>query len=254
MAGSTVEVRRDDHVGVITLNRPEVLNALNSQLNRDLHEAVLELSDDPGTHVIVMTGAGRAFCAGADINEMADREAAQGDGHAGQRGQSNVQTISTGFAFSPKPVIAALNGLAYGGGALLASVADIRYGCEHSRFRYLGIVAGRINSTWSLSVVLGISKAKELLLSGRVVEPEEALSIGLLDRLVPSGELLDETMKLAHMIAGNQPEMVQAGKQLLNDYAGMGLQERAHMEHELRSTKLTPPPVREAFKDFLDKR
>ena len=249
MTGSTVLVSRDGHVGVITLNRPEVLNAMNGELNKELSQAAVELDQDADVHVIVITGAGRAFCAGADIREMAHLEE-----KADAQAQSSPASHTMSLAFSRKPVIAALNGLAFGGGALLASATDIRYGCEHSRFRFLGTVAGRINSTWTLSVVLGISKAKELLFSGRVVEADEALSIGLLDRLIPADRLMDETMQLAHTVAGNPPEMVQGVKQLLHDYVGMRFPDMAHLEQEVRSTRLTPPPVREAFKDFLERR
>ncbi len=248
MTGPTVLVQRDGDVGVITLNRPEVLNAMNAQLSRELSDAAVELEQDPEINAIVLSGAGRAFSAGADIKEMARLEK-EPVVDRGSNAGSSTMTIASGA----KPVIAAINGLAFGGGALLASAVDIRFGCEKSRFRFLGVVAGRINSTWSLSVLMGMSKAKELLFSGRIVEAEEALSIGLLDRLVPSERLLEETMEFAHTVAGNPPEMVQGAKRLLQDYIGMGYRDRARMEQEERSTRLKPPPVHEAFKDFLSR-
>ena len=249
MTTPTVLIQRDHHVGVITLNRPEVLNALNAQLNGELDQAVAELEEDTDTHVIVLTGAGRAFSAGADIREVVHRE--QQPATETSRIRANPVTR---LASCAKPTVAAINGLAIGGGALLSSVVDIRFGCEQSQFRFPGAAYGRINATWSLAVILGMSKAKELLFSGRTVEAQEALSIGLLDRLVPSERLMGETMEFAHLVAANPPDMVQGVKQLLHQYIGMPLRDMSRLEQEMRQTRLVPPPATEAFKGFLHRK
>ena len=249
MTTSTVLVDRDEHVGIITLNRPEVLNALNAQLGKELDQAIADLEQDTSIHVIVVTGAGRAFSAGADIKEMAQRE--QQPDTEGSRAGSNY---SLRLAFCAKPTIAALNGLAIGGGALLSSVPDMRFGCEKSQFRFPGAAYGRINATWTLALILGLPKAKELLFSGRMVEAEEALSMGLLNRLVPSDRLMQETMEFAHSIAASPPNMIQGVKELLHDYIGMRFPDMSRLEQEMRENRLPAPPAQETFKDFLGSR
>jgi len=237
---------KSDGVAIVTLNRPSVLNAINTALEAEFNEALDAVDQDPEVRCIVLTGAGeRAFCSGRDIRELAAHP---------ESDRLPDRDYNLRLAFGPKPTIAALNGLAYGAGALLASCCDLRIGCERSRFRFLGTAAGRLNSTWTLAVQVGMPKAKELLLTARVVEPEEALAIGLLNHLVPAEQLMAKTLEIAQLIAGNPPEMVQGVKQLLNGYVGMRWQDMAAQEREARETTLKPPPAEESFRDFLDRR
>lgn len=237
---------KSDGVAMITLNRSSVLNAINTALEGELNEALDDAEQDSGVRCIVLTGAGeRAFCSGRDIRELAANP---------ESDRLAERDYNLRLAFGPKPTIAALNGLAYGAGALLASSCDLRIGCERSRFRFLGTAAGRLNSTWTLAVQLGMPKAKELLLTTRVVEPEEALAMGLLNHMVPAEQLLAKTLEIAQLIAANPPEMVQGVKQLLNGYVGMGWPDMAAQEREARETRLRPPPAEESFRDFLERR
>jgi len=196
-----------------------------------------------------LTGSGdRAFSAGADIKEMASNdETATGP----QVGDVGRPPFTHTVAFCSKPTIGALNGLAYGGGALLASCLDIRVGSSRSRFRFLGVTAGRVNSTWSLSAQVGWPIAKELLFTGRVVEADEAHRIGLLNHLVPPEEVMPKAMAIAELIAANDPLMVRGIKELLIGYAGMGWEQQYQSEQDAQRTRLRPPPVREAFRSFL---
>ena len=244
-----VLVQRDGQVGVITLNRPDVLNAMNAQLRGELDQAVAELEEDDAINALVLTGAGRAFCAGNDIHEAVRREERQEQ--PAPEATPYAPTASSRLAFCAKPTIAAINGLSVGGGAMLASAADIRLGCTESQFRFMGAAYGRINATWTLATILGMPMAKELLFSGRPVEAQEARSIGLLNRLVPLERLMEETMELAHLIAGNPPDMIQAVKKLLHDYIGMGYPEMLRLEQETRYERLTTPPASETFREFL---
>ena len=172
-----------DHIGVIKLNRPEVLNAMNRKLFSEIDEAVTQLENDDDVHAIIFTGAGeRAFSAGADIHEMAE----QAKSDIRHRPDPRRAEYSWHLATARKPTIGALNGLAYGGGAVLASSLDIRVGCERTRLRFLAVQYGRVNSTWSLPQQVGWPLAKELLFTARVVEAEEAFRIGLLNHLVPA--------------------------------------------------------------------
>ena len=246
-----VLVERDGKVGIVTLNRPEARNALSAQLRNELDAGIQELDDDPNINVIVITGAGdKAFCAGADIKEMVQREQ---DPAPAPPAQSDAEVSGPPFVFSAKPSIAAINGVAIGGGSQLSTTVDMRIGCERSMFRFPGAAYGRINATWTLSRIVGLPMAKELLFSGRPIQAEEALAIGLLNRIVPSERLMEETMELAHTIAGNPPEMVQAVKLMLNDYVGMRLEDMPKREQQGRAG-LVSPPAAEVFSNFLDKR
>ena len=240
-----------DHVGIIKLNRPEVLNAMNRRLFSEIDAALTQLENDDGVHAIIFTGAGeRAFSAGADIHEMAEQ--ARMDSPPAP--DPKRPEYSWHIAASKKPTIGALNGLAYGGGAVLASSFDIRVGCERTRFRFLAVQYGRVNSTWSLPQQVGWPMAKELLFTARVVHAEEALRIGLLNHLVPSEQLMDKAMELALLIADNDPRMVQGVKDLLIDDIGAPWRDHYDNELEAQKVKLAPTPVLEGFKPFLDRK
>src|SRR5919108_847626 len=173
----------------------------------------MEADEDIGC--IVITGAGdRAFSAGGDIHEQRenDRQYTQEELDARSAVRSRG---SYDISACPKPTIGMMNGLAYGGAAVLASSLDMRIGCEHCSFRFLAAAYGRINSTWTLPNQVGWPIAKELLFSGRVVEAEEAHRIGLLNHLVPRDQLRAKTMELGRMIAGNNRGAVMGIKKLL---------------------------------------
>src|SRR5689334_19951149 len=150
-----------------------------------------------------------------------------------------------------KPTIGAINGLAYGGAGVLSSSLDIRIGCERSSFRFLAASYGRINCTWTLPMVVGWARAKELLYTARVVPADEAFQMGLLNKIVPSAELRDAAIEMGRQIAGNTPEMVQGIKQILIEDAGRGWLEMYEAEKNALSTTLKPSPIADGFKSFL---
>lgn len=240
----------DGGVGVITLNRPASLNALSYNLARELEEAVTAFEQDDAIRCVVITGAGeKAFSAGADIKEMV----AISPDELAER-QRNRSAWQWHLANLKKPTIGAINGLAYGGAGVLSSSLDIRIGCERSRFRFLAASYGRINSTWTLPVVVGWARAKELLYTARVVEAEEALQMGLLNKIVPSDQLLEAAIEMGRQIAANTPEMVQGIKQLLHEDVGRGWREMYDAEKDALSGDLKPAPVREGFAEFLSRK
>src|SRR5437660_106922 len=231
---------------LITLNRPEKLNALSFGLVQELDEELTRLEDDDAIKAVILTGAGdRAFSAGADIHELAGLSSEELAGR--QEFRNHVNWHIATFA---KPLIGAINGLAYGGAALLSSTLDIRIGCERTKFRFLAASYGRVNSTWSLPLLVGMPKAKELLYTGRDVLVDEAVRIGLLNQAVPAAELRDTALAMAAAIAKNDARMVQGIKRLLHEDIGMPWRERYDNEEEARATWLTAAPVREGFKDF----
>src|SRR5579864_6591036 len=247
MAHEFILSERLDGVGLITLNRPEKLNALSFPLMQEVEDALCGYEADDDIKAVILTGAGeRAFSAGADIHEMAGLSSDELAERSAKRGH-----IGWHIASYRKPLIGAINGLAYGGAALLSSSLDLRIGCERTQFRFLAASYGRVNSTWSLPALVGVPKAKELLYTGRVVAAEEAERIGLLNQVVPSGKLVEATVEMAQMIAKNDPRMVQGIKRLLHEGLGLDWRGRYDIEDEARATYLSAGHPRDGFKDFL---
>ena len=192
MSYQVIKTDRADRVAVITLNRPEVLNAMSLQLVREVDQALTEMEHDDDVGVVVITGAGeRAFSAGADIHENRELSSEERD-----KGGVERSEYTWHMATYCKPVIGAVNGLCYGGGTVLATSMDLLVGCERTSFRFLAVNYGQMNATWSLPTMVGWPKAKELLYSGREVFAEEAYRIGLLNHLVPSEQLLDKSVEI----------------------------------------------------------
>jgi 2-(1,2-epoxy-1,2-dihydrophenyl)acetyl-CoA isomerase len=247
MAYEYILSERLDAVALITMNRPEKLNALSFPLMQELGDALTGYEADDDIKAVILTGAGeRAFSAGADIHEMAGLSSEELAERSETRGR-----ISWHIASYTKPLIGAINGLAYGGAALLSSSLDLRIGCDKTQFRFLAASYGRVNSTWSLPALVGLPKAKELLYTGRVVAAEEALRIGLLNQVVPAGKVVEASIEMGQMIAKNDPRMVRGIKRLLHEGLGLDWQERYDLEDEARATYLAAGHPRDGFKDFL---
>jgi enoyl-CoA hydratase len=240
---------REDGVGIVTLNRPEVLNAMNRKLSAELADAVKILDADDDIGCIVITGAGeKAFSAGGDIHEQrADDRTYTPEQLDAMSNPRRGYEISA----SRKPTIGMMNGLAYGGAAVLSSSLDMRVGCEDTKFRFLAAAYGRINSTWTLPNQVGWPIAKELLFSARVVEAEEAYRIGLLNHLVPRGELRAKTMWLAKMIAGNHRGAVTGIKSLLLQQLGQTLESQWAAEKDYTTRVMRGAKAEDAFPDFI---
>ena len=243
----SVVIEVDNGVGIVTLNRPARLNALSYPLTIELDAALTDFEQDDDVRAVVITGTGeKAFSAGADIHEMAGIS----EDELAER-QKRRAGFTWHIATLKKPTIGAINGLAYGGAALLSSSLDIRIGCERSSFRFLAASYGRINSTWSLPMVVGWAKAKELLYTGRVVTADEALQMGLLNKTVPSEQLLDAAVEMGQQIAANTPEMVQGIKQLMIEDLGRAWHEMYEAERTALATTHKPSAIADGFKDFL---
>ena len=254
MSYDHILVDKEDGVAIITLNRPEVLNAMNRKLGSELHEAVLEMNGDDEIGCIVLTGSGqRAFSAGGDIHEQ--RERAQNLTQE-ERDQQDAARVHHQYdiSASPKPIIGMMNGLAYGGASVLASSLDFRLGCEHASFRFLAAAYGRINSTWTLTNQVGWPMAKELLFTGRVIEAEESYRIGLLNHLVPCDQLRSKTMEVATTIAGHRRESVIGIKDLLLQHKGCSLEQMWANEKDFTTNKVRGFGVEEAFPEFLSRK
>jgi enoyl-CoA hydratase len=239
----------EDGVGIVTLNRPDILNAMNRKLSSELHDAVKALDADDAVGCIVITGAGtKAFSAGGDIHEQREDDRRYSfEQLETMRGGRRSYDISA----SAKPTIGMMNGLAFGGAAVLSSSLDMRIGCEDTKFRFLAAAYGRINSTWSLGAQIGWPMAKELLFTARVVEAEEAFRIGLLNHLVPREKLRDKTMEIARMIAGNHRGAVIGVKALLLRQKGESLEQQYEIEHDYTTHVMRGAKAEDAFPEFI---
>ena len=204
-------------VVVATLNRPDRLNAMTFQMFDDLAALPLMLRDEDDMRALILTGAGRAFCAGFDLDEI---------GRITELGVSSFlrfQELATGALASiralPVPVIAAVNGAASGGGMALALCADIRLASPAARinaaFVKIGLSVGELGTSWQLTRLVGPGRSAEIAYTGRMVEAEEAERIGLVNRIVPAERLLDEALALAARVASNSPGGVRLSKRAL---------------------------------------
>ena len=242
-------VEREDGVGIVTLNRPEALNAMNRKLGAELLDAVKGLEADDAIGCLIITGAGdKAFSAGGDIKEQVEDDKRYTREELDRMG--NPRRILE-IAVCAKPTIGMMNGLAYGGAAVLATSLDLRVGCESSRFRFLAAAYGRINATWSLGSQIGWPQAKELLFTARIVEAEEAYRIGLLNHLVPRTQLRAKTMEVARLIASNNRGAVVGVKALLLKQLGESLERQFEAELEYTTNTLRGAKAADAFPEFI---
>lgn len=250
MSYQKILAERVENIAIITMNRPEKLNALSYELACELDQELSRIESDDNVRVVILTGAGpRAFSAGGDIMQMVKSTPEEMAARSEIRRDANWH-----LATFTKPMIGAINGLAYGAGAQLTSMLDLRIGCEHAEIQFLAAKYGRANSTWSLPLVVGMPKAKELLYTGRPVGAEEAERIGLLNQLVPCAQLRQASIAMAKQIAENDPRMVQGIKRLLNDDVGLEWRERFDAEQNARKNKLKANSPREGFKAFLERK
>ncbi|HRE00369.1 MAG TPA: enoyl-CoA hydratase/isomerase family protein [Ilumatobacteraceae bacterium] len=248
MTDTILVERPQDGTALITLNRPEKLNALNISTFQRLDEVLTELEADDSVRVVVLTGTGKAFSAGYDVREMEglDEAATLLDYQTREPWMFHLADLA-------KPVVAAVNGLAYGGGALLASCADIRIGCAGSRFKITAVPYGGINGSWNFPLIVGWGKTKEWLLTGRVIEPEEALASGLLNHIVPDDEVLPRALETAATIASYPPAAVQGLKSVLHANVGRSLADSYNGENTYLHTKIKFGRTSDLFSNFLNK-
>ena len=246
MAFETIVAEKKENIGIITLNRPDKLNAMSRQLISELDSAVTGFEQDNEVRVIIMTGAGKRRSPPEETSmrwpHLTDAEI-----------KAWIAPVDPfwHWANCKKPTIGALNGLAFGGGSILASILDIRIGCERSTFRFLGATYGRVIATWTLPQLVGLATAKELLFTARLVSADEALRIGLLNKLVLPDEVMTASMEYGKVIAGNYPQAVQALKDIINRSVGMGYRERYDNERQTVAKSVRPPHPRDGFADFL---
>ncbi len=224
-----------DGIATITLNRPDVLNAYQPQMGDELVRAFDQVRDDETLRVAILTGAGRAFCAGVDLKFMKEHAAriAQGEDLVPLGEEHFVRGFAQDLASFPKPVIAAINGPAIGVGVTMSLPCDVRLAAEGAKlgvtFTKLGMLPG-LGSTHLLPKIVGLGKALELILTARVIEAREAAEIGLVNRVVPAEGLMAEARKMAALAAECDPDALAAAKRALHFGASATLSEAMQNE------------------------
>jgi enoyl-CoA hydratase len=245
-----VVVETDGAIAVVTLNRPQQLNALSYDLVRDLCLAMEQLDQDPEIRVIILTGGEKAFAAGADIKEMADL------GPFDERLQGRLSYRDRINKIS-KPIIAAVSGFALGGGCELAMSCDMIIASETARFGQpevnLGIIPGS-GGTQRLSRLAGKHRAMEMVLTGEFISASDAQQFGLVNRVVPAELLLEEAKGLAKKIAAKPPLAIKAAKEAILKSANTGLDEGSDFERKSFYVLLASEDRKEGMKAFLEKR
>jgi enoyl-CoA hydratase len=250
MAYETLLVETRGPVGLITLNRPKALNALNAQLIGELNQALDGFEADPQVACIVLTGSDKAFAAGADIKEMIDRDYM--DAY-----RSDFIGPWERITRCRKPTIAAVAGYALGGGCELAMMCDIIIAAENARFGQPEINLGTIpgsGGTQRLARVVGKSKAMEMVLTGRMMDAEEAERANLVARVVPIADLLDEALKLAETIAEKSQPIAALAKEAVNVAYETTLREGVRFERRVFYSTFATEDRREGMRAFIEKR
>ncbi|MFW6035468.1 MAG: enoyl-CoA hydratase/isomerase family protein [Halothermotrichaceae bacterium] len=249
---SYVKLKKEDGLAVLTINRKEALNALNHELLYELQSVLTLLEKDRDTRVIIITGRGKAFIAGADIKKMREMN------YPSAKEYSKLgQTVLNRIENSSLIVIAAVNGYAIGGGNELALSCDIRLASTKAKFSQpevsLGITAG-FGATQRLLRIVGEAKARELLLTGRTITAEEAYKIGLINLVVDDGELLKQASRLALTILENGPLAVIKNKKAINHSLNLSLKDGLEIERELFAECFKTNDQKEGMTAFLEKR
>lgn len=249
-----IVVENDGPAGIITLNRPSVLNALNSKLLAEVSLALLEFERNPDIRAIIITGSGeKAFAAGADIGELNALENAVAGADQARTGQSITRQIER----SRKPVIMAINGFALGGGCELAMSGDIRIASENAKFGQpevnLGLIPGYGGSQRTTRLV-GKGMAMYLCLTGEMIDARDAHRIGLVEKVVPLADLLTEAKRIANVIATKAPLAITACKRVVNGGAHLSIDDALELEAIEFGTLVDTLDFREGTSAFLEKR
>ncbi|MGO9343550.1 MAG: enoyl-CoA hydratase/isomerase family protein [Acidimicrobiales bacterium] len=248
-------------VTLITLNRPASLNAMTAELVSELHQVLGAVSADRECQAVVITGAGRGFCAGLDLNGYGTAPGTENlDGvEAGFATQTHIAALVPRLRAVPQPVIAAVNGPAAGGGLALALASDVRIAATSARFNVafvrLGLSGCDIGVSWLLPRLIGASRAWELMLTGRIIDADEAERIGLLLKVVPDGQVLDAALETAGLIAANSPWGVRMTKEVMwSQLEVSSLQAGIDLENRTQVLSTMTGDMREAIRAFIDRR
>lgn len=246
-----LEIRKD--AGIVRMNRPEVRNALSGQMIADLLDRLHAAEEDSRIKAVILTGAGRAFCAGADFNELDPTRARTIEQVRSESGRL-LELFARLYAF-PKPTIAAVNGPAAGGGCGLVGACDLAVGAASATFSYPETSIGFVPALVSVFLVseLGQKRARELLLAGRRLSARDAEAWGLLNEVVENGSLMDRSLELASRLASRSSSSLQLTKAFLSDLPGLSVQQGLRKALELNVLARLSPDFRESLIAILER-
>ena len=253
----TISVDTADRICTITMNRPDVYNALNDTLTFELQDALKNAARDANVSVVVLTGAGKAFCSGQDLGDLKAKYVPGYVPHLGPDLHKRYNPIIKRIRGMEKPIIAAVNGVAAGAGLSFALACDIRIASEKASFIEVFVNVGLIpdsGSTWTLPRLVGLSKALELCLTGDKIDAAEALRIGLVNRVVPADELVAETNALAARLAALPARGIALTKRLLNQSYDNTLDQQLEAEAFAQETAGLTEDHYEGVVAFIEKR
>ncbi len=231
-----------DGIATVTLNRPDKMNAYVPEMGSEVVDAFARARKDDAIRVVILTGAGRGFCAGVDLDYLKASQAGQATPRKGPKlgEEAFVRSFPLELAEFPKPVIVAINGAAIGVGVTMSLPCDVRIAAEDAKlgltFAKLGLLPG-LGSTHWLPRLVGMAKAKELVLTARVISASEAAEIGLVNKVVPTDTLMKEAREMAGMMAGCAPEVLAAAKRALQ-FGAAATMEEAMRNEEAESTAM----------------
>lgn len=256
MQYETLRCEIDDGVATVTLDQPESLNAFSTRMQSELAALIPALADDAAVRALVLTGAGRAFCAGGDIREMEGVD--QPSPLAGRNKlQRMLTTVLMPLLRLEKPVIAAVNGVAVGAGMNLALAADITLVADTAKFSQAFVKVGLVPDTgglYLLTRLIGMNRAKELCFTGRTITAGEALALGLVNRVLPAAELMPAALELAHELARGATAAIGLTKSLLHLAPTATIEEMAEFEAYALAVTLSTEDHREGIRAFREKR
>ncbi len=245
----TIDFTTDGAIAIITLNRPEAYNALDLASIRALSEAVARFESDSNLRVAVITGTGKAFCAGADIDETLP--------YMKEHGTKSLSPTNMRGQTVTKPLIAAINGLALGGGLELAMACDIRIATTSAKLGLpevgLGLIPGW-GGTQRLPRLIGCGRAAEMILTGRAINSDEAERIGLVNKVVPDGDLLPAALEMARAIAEKSPDAIRFAKEAMQKGIDLSLKQGLDLESALEDAALNTPGFEEGLRAYKEKR
>ena len=257
MAEQVLIIENEGAVRTLRLNRPDVLNSFNNDLLAALNKAVREAEKDKAVRCLVITGAGRGFSAGQDLADVADRYKSDAPIELGGHLRDRYNPLISKIRTMEKPVIAAVNGVAAGAGCSLALACDIRIAAESASFIEAFVNVGLVpdsGSTFFLPRLVGTSRALEMAITGRKVKADEALRIGLVNKVVPDAELGAESQKLAQQLATLPPRAIGLTKRAMNRAWAVELDDQLDYEAMMQTTAGQTKDHREGVAAFLEKR
>ena len=258
MGYDNLRVDRDGQVAVVTLNRPEKLNAIDRHLHVEMMAACAELRDDDGVRVVIFTGEGRGFCSGADLTGTRSNEEYPSRGERLDEYNWVGRQALMIYRDLNKPTIAAVNGVAAGAGMGLALACDMRVGCENTRFKTVFIersLSPDSGLSYFLPRIVGASRAFDLVFTSRTVDAEESYRLGLLDRMTTAENLLADAKELARQIASWPPVAMQMSKRALQRSLDTTLEDQLQYEtHSIVFSRRAPQDVAEAAASFRERR